>query len=80
MGNEEQEESDSFLPRERQWMLLSLFPALSLAQHCLVAPHLACLLRCKVFTLVGSEDSAATFPSRQTHAGQAQGTTAPVLS
>lgn len=79
MGNAEQE-SDRFLPHAWLWTLLSLFPALSLAQHCLDAPYLAHLLRCKVFTLVGSEDSAATFPSRQSHTGQAQATPAPVLS
>lgn len=72
--------SDSFLPHEWLWMLLSLLPALSLAQHCLDAPHLAHLLRCKAFTLVGSEDSAATFLSRQSHAGQAQASSCLVTS
>lgn len=51
MGNAEQE-SSSFSPHGWLWVLLSLYIALSLAELCLDALHLACLLRHKVFALV----------------------------
>ena len=61
MGNAEQEHG-SFSLHGWLWELLSLFIALSLAERCLDALHLACLLRHKVFALVEKRGFSSHLP------------------